>query len=317
VKKDLLEVKELKKYFTSGIFRKNIVKAVDGVSFHIRERESLGLVGESGCGKSTLGRCVVRLLEPTEGTVYYKGRNLRRFHGNMKELRRSLQIIFQDADGSLNPRMKAMDLLAEPLRVHKLLERNGPEKVMALMRTVNLTPDLMDRYPYELSGGQRQRIGIARAICLKPDLIVADEAAASLDLLVQCQMLELFKHLKVEQGTSFLYISHNLHIVRNFTDRVAVMYLGRLVELAKTQDIFEKPRHPYTRALITAMPKIDFSRKRKSKILEGEPPSPINPPSGCSFHPRCFHAIDRCSMAIPEMRSIGNGHRVACHLVDR
>nr|BEL01498.1 dipeptide ABC transporter ATP-binding protein [Dehalococcoides mccartyi] len=313
---NLIKINNLKKYFTGGILHKTLVKAVDGLSFEIGQGEILGLVGESGCGKSTLGRCITLLLEPSEGEVIFNGQNLTAFKKVPKEIRRKLQIIFQDADGSLNPRMKVIDLLLEPYRIHHagINKRQALEKAAELMMAVNLTPDLMGRYPGELSGGQRQRIGIGRAISLKPQFIVADEAAASLDLLVQSQMLDLLQQLQLERKTSCLYISHNLNVVRRVANRIAVMYLGCLIEIAETQDIFICPQHPYTRALIDAIPRIDFQRERKFTQLTGEIPSPLNLPPGCAFHPRCPNKLPICVEVKPRICHLGGGHEVACHL---
>ena len=309
----LVEVKNLKKHFTSGLFRKSYVKAVDGVSFEIGEGETFALVGESGCGKSTVGRCILRLIEPTSGEVYFNSENILGSNGNLRELRRKMQIIFQDGDGSLNPRMRVFDLLTEPLRVHRLINGQSREKAAGLMKLVNLTPDLLGRYPHELSGGQRQRIGIARAMSLNPEFVVADEPAASLDLSVQAQMLELMKRLQAEFGISYLFISHNLNVVKLMADRVAVMYLGKLVEVGDTEKIFNGSAHPYTQALLSAVPTTDPSARRKRIVLKGEIPTPLNPPSGCRFHPRCPEAMGICSEIEPRLQEIGTGHSVACH----
>ena len=309
----LIVVRNLKKHFISGLFRKKLVKAVDGVYFEIGRGEAFGLVGESGCGKSTVGRCLLRLLEPTAGEIYFDGIHLTKVSdGRLRALRARMQIIFQDADGSLNPRMRARDLLLEPLQVHRRLDGNRKEKLAEIMEMVNLTPDLADRYPHELSGGQRQRIGIARAVSLGPDFIVADEAAASLDLLVQTQMVDLLRRLQDEHGMSLLYISHNLTLVRRLTRRMAVMYLGKFIEMGPTETVFASPLHPYTRALISSVPVIAAERRRAP--LSGEPPSPLAPPSGCRFHPRCPQAEGRCAEIEPELSEIAPGHRVACPL---
>ncbi len=308
----LIEVKDLKKYFASGIVRKSVVKAVDGISFGIARGETLALVGESGCGKSTVGRCVLRLIEPTSGHIYYKGNDILGLKGMPGELRKSMQIIFQDADGSMNPRMRVYDLLLEPLKVHGLANGRNMEKVLELMEMVNLTPDLLSRYPHELSGGQRQRIGIARAMALSPRFIVADEPAASLDLSVQAQMLELMKKFQAEYGIGYLYISHNLRIVRIMADKVAVMYLGKLVETGTKGDIFERAKHPYTQALLSAIPVIDPKARKKRILLEGDIPSPMNPPAGCRFHTRCPYRERKCALEEPALA--GDGHKVACHL---
>jgi len=309
----LIEVKNLKKHFSSGMFRKSYVKAIDGVSFEIRNGETFALVGESGCGKSTVGRCLLHLIEPTLGEIYFKGIDISGLKGNLRDLRKKMQIIFQDADGSLNPRMRVLELLVEPIRVHGLLNGKGMEEALKLLELVNLTPDLLGRYPHELSGGQRQRIGIARAMALNPEFIVADEPSASLDLSVQAQMLDLMKRLQGEFGTGYLFISHSLNIVRLMADRVAVMYLGKLVEVGDTAQIFNGAAHPYTQALLSAVPTTNPSARQKRIVLEGEIPSPLNPPSGCRFHSRCPEAKGVCSEVEPEFLEIESGHLVACH----
>lgn len=309
----VIEVRDLKKYFASGLFRKSAAKAVDGVSFEITKGETFGLVGESGCGKSTVGRCIVRLIEPTCGQILLNGTNISRINGNIRALRKKMQIILQDADGALNPRMRVSDLLIEPLMVHGLVNGQRTDKVAELMEMVNLPADLTERYPHELSGGQRQRIGIARAISLNPEFIVADEAAASLDLMVQAQMLNLLKRLQSEREISCLFISHNLSIIRLIADRVAVMYLGRFVEIGETKDIFNNAVHPYTQALLSAAPSIEPLAQPQKKMLWGEIPSPLRPPKGCRFHPRCSRSKNLCSQVTPEKRLIGGGHWVWCH----
>ena len=315
MREKLIEVKKLKKHFSSGLLRKSSVKAIDGVSFEIRQGETLGLVGESGCGKSTVGRCLLRLIEPTSGEVYFKGIDILGLNRELRDLRKKMQIIFQDADGSLNPRMRAFDLLVEPLRVHGLFNGRGTEEALKLLELVNLTPDLLCRYPHELSGGQRQRIGIARAMAVNPEFIVADESAASLDLSVQAQMLDLMKRLQEEFRVGYLFISHNLNMVRLMADRVAVMYLGRFVEVGDTKEIFNGAAHPYTKALLSAVPAPTPTARKKRIVLNGEIPSPINPPSGCRFHPRCPEAKEICSEVEPLPQNTGGCHLVACHLV--
>ena len=313
----LTEVRDLRKYFSSGIFRKVYVKAVDGVFFEIGKGETFGLVGESGCGKTTVGRCLLHLIEPTSGEVRFKGEDILRFNGErLRVLRRKMQIIFQDADGSLNPRMRVFDLLVEPLRVHGLLNGRGNEEALRLLELVNLTPDLLIRFPHELSGGQRQRIGIARAMALSPEFIVADEPAASLDLSVQAQILELMKRLQEEFGISYLLISHNLRMVKLMADRVAVMYLGKFVEVGRVEEVFKRPAHPYTQALLSAVPSLNPGGRRRI-LLRGEPPSPINPPPGCRFHPRCPHAQDICRECEPELKKMSGAHLVACHFIEK
>ena len=310
----LIEVKNLKKHFSSGMFRKNYVKAVDGISFEVARGETFALVGESGCGKSTVGRCVLHLIEPTSGEIYFKGVNISGLKGrSIRRLRKKMQIIFQDADGSLNPRMRVFDLILEPLRVHRLVNGNEKEKAFQLMELVSLTPDILDRCPHELSGGQRQRVGIARAMALSPEFIVADEPAASLDLSVQAQMLDLMKRLQAELGIAYLFISHNLRVIKLMADKVAVMYLGKLVEVGDAGKIFYGSVHPYTQALLSAVPTTDPSARRKRIVLEGEPPSPLDPPSGCRFHTRCPEAKAICSVVEPVLREIEDRHSVACH----
>lgn len=295
------------------MFRKNYVRAVDGISFEIAKGETFALVGESGCGKSTVGRCVLHLIEPTSGEIRFKGVNISGLKGGIRSIRKKMQIIFQDADGSLSPRMRVFDLILEPLRVHRLLNGNENEKALRLMELVNLTPDILDRRPHELSGGQRQRVGIARAIALTPEFIVADEPAASLDLSVQAQMLDLMKRLQAELGIAYLFISHNLRVVKLMADKVAVMYLGRLVEVGDAKKIFHGSAHPYTQALLAAVPTAYPSARRKRIVLEGEIPSPLNPPSGCGFHTRCPEAGRICSEVEPAFREIEDRHLVACH----
>ncbi|MBW2079204.1 MAG: ATP-binding cassette domain-containing protein [Deltaproteobacteria bacterium] len=313
---ELIEVKNLKKHFSSGIFRKSYVKAVDGVSFEIGKGETFALVGESGCGKSTVGRCLLHLIEPTSGEVYFKGIGIAGLKGNLRGLRRKMQIMFQDADGSLNPRMRVFELLVEPLRVHGLLNGRGMAEALRLLELVNLTPDLLGRYPHELSGGQRQRIGVARAMTLNPEFVVADEPAASLDLSVQAQILDLMKRLQEEFGVGYLFISHSLNIVRLMADRVAVMYLGKFVEVGDTRKIFNRAAHPYTQALLSAVPTTNPSARQKRIVLEGEIPSPLNPPSGCRFHPRCLYAQNLCEMEEPRLGEAESNHFVACHLIN-
>lgn len=306
-------VKNLRKHFKSGLFVKTIIKAVDGVSFEIGKKETFGIVGESGCGKSTVGRCLVKLIEPTGGDLFFNGVNIAKRNRDIRKLRKKMQIIFQDADGALNPRMTVSDLLLEPLRVHGLASGRQAENVLKLMDMVNLTPDLLERYPHELSGGQRQRIGIARAVSLNPDFIVADEVAASLDLLVQAQMVNLIKRLQSERGISCLYISHNLKLVRALTHNVAVMYLGQFVEMGQTNAVFDNALHPYTQLMLASVPGFDPLAWQKRGLLKGEMPSPFNPPSGCGFHPRCPQARGICSHVEPELRRIDEDHWVKCH----
>lgn len=308
----LIEVVDLKKYFGSGIFKKSWIKAVDGVSFEICSKETFALVGESGCGKSTVGRCTLNLIRPTAGHVYFKDMDISSMNEVSRDIRKRIQVIFQDADGTLNPRMKVFDLMLEPFRVHGLSNGHGKEMVNELIEMVNLTPDLLGRYPHELSGGQRQRIGIARAMALNPEFIVADEPAASLDLSVQAQILDLMRKFQAEHGIGYLYISHNLKIVKLMADKVAVMYLGKLVEVGRTNDVFNCAKHPYTQALISAIPILDPCAGRKRILLKGDIPSPLNPPAGCRFHTRCPYRMKRCMIEEPAL--VGDKHMVACHL---
>lgn len=314
ISENVIEVKNLKKHFYSGLFRKKCVKAVNGVSFFIAKGKALGLVGESGSGKSTLGRCVLRLIEPSSGDVYFQGNNILAMNGDLRSLRQQMQIIYQDADGALNPRMKAKDILLEPLRVHNLL--NGPEMEIAakLMKLVNLSADLLDRYPNELSGGQRQRIQIARAISINPDFIIADEAIASLDLLGQAQIMNLFSRLKSERRISFFIISHNLRFLRRTTDMLAVMFFGRFVEFGKTKEIFDRPVHPYTQVLLSARTNLYPLAQEKKGATGEETVSLTRPLLGCSFHPRCPQAKAVCRHETPAKRRVNGSHWVWCHL---
>jgi oligopeptide/dipeptide ABC transporter ATP-binding protein len=303
----LLQVSDLRKHYPvrGGIFGGKIgaVRAVDGVNFSLRMGETLGLVGESGCGKSTLGRAIVRLEEPTEGRIDFEGVDLASLSGDaLFRLRRDLQVIFQDPYSSLNPRMTVGEIVREPLVVHRIGSREQQmERVRGLFETVGLRGEMMDRYPHEFSGGQRQRIGIARALALEPRLIVADEPVSSLDVSVQSQVLNLMVRLQREQGLAYLFISHDLSVVRHVSDRIAIMYLGKIVEIGEADEIFERPAHPYTRALIAAIPVPDPEAKRRTVPVRGEAPSPISPPSGCAFHPRCPFAIDECRSVIPPL----------------
>lgn len=306
---NVIEVRNLTKHFFRGLFRRECVKAVDGVSFHIPEGESLGLIGESGSGKSTLGRCMLRLIEPSDGQICFQGKDILAMNGNLSRLRQKMQIIFQDTAGSLNPRMKVKDLLLEPLRVHKLLNGQIIETAAELMKQVHLSADLLERYPNELSGGQRQRIGIARAISINPEFIIADEAIASMDVLGQAQMIELMNRLKSERGISFLNISHNIGSIRRITDRLAVMYFGRFVEIGNTKDILNNPAHPYTQILLSAKLKSDSSSDSDS-ITEDI----LHHTSGCLFYQRCFQAKSVCRYELPPQRCAGSDHRVWCHI---
>jgi oligopeptide transport system ATP-binding protein len=326
-KEDLLVVKNLKKHFPikKGILiskQVGAVKAVDGLSFTIKKGETLGMVGESGCGKSTTGRLILRLIEPTDGEVYFEGREILKLNNTeMRALRREMQIVFQNPYASLDPRMTVGDSIAEPIRVHKT--HTGPaltKRIRELLDTVGLRPNYADRYPHEFSGGQRQRIGIARALAVNPKFIIADEPVSALDVSVQAQVLNLLDDLQKEFGLTYLFIAHNLSTVKHISDRVAVMYLGSMVELSESDELYKNPKHPYTIALLSAIPITDPTVKNNRILLEGDIPSPVNPPSGCKFHTRCFMMNDkvknRCKSEIPKFKDIGDGHFVACHLYD-
>ncbi len=323
----LVDVRELKKHFpvTKGVvFQRTVgwVKAVDGVSFAIRRREALGLVGESGCGKSTIARCLLKLLAPSGGTICFDGADI----GELDRpatlaFRRQVQAIFQDPYSSLNPRMKVGEIVGEPLYVHGrcATAAQREREVLELLELCGLPRRLADRYPHEMSGGQRQRVGIARALALKPEFIVCDEPVSALDVSIQAQIINLLKDLQGEFGLTFLFIGHDLSVVRHLCQRVAVMYLGRLVEIADADELFEHPMHPYTQALLAAVPEPDpvAERARHHQILPGEVPSPLNPPSGCVFHPRCRLAEPACRERVPELLELRQGHFVACPVVAR
>ncbi len=318
----LVDVRGLKMYFpvTEGVIISRVVaevKAVDGVSFFIKRGETLGLVGESGCGKTTTGRCILQLETATAGEILYNGKDLTKLtQKEMSPIREKIQVIFQDPFSSLNPRMKIGDILAEPMAVHNIItDKEGRDnRVRELLSLCGLNPKFADRYPHEMSGGQRQRVGIARALALNPEFIICDEAVSALDVSIQAQVINLLEDLRDEFGLTYLFISHDLSVIRHLCQRVAVMYLGHIVELAECDELYDNPIHPYTRALLAAVPIPDpaVEAKRAHEVVKGEVPSPINPPSGCVFHPRCPIAVDGCSKAIPEFREIKPGHWVAC-----
>lgn len=318
----LLDVKELKKYFpiTKGLLKKTVgyVKAVDGINLQIKRGETLGLVGESGCGKSTLGRSILRLIEPTAGEIDMDGVNILSLDNNdMRTQREKLQIIFQDPYASLNPRMTIGDIVEEPLKVHKKgTHDERQEKVVKLLRMVGLDEQVIGRYPHQFSGGQRQRIGIARALALDPELVICDEPVSALDVSVRSQVLNLLNELKEKMGLTLLFISHDLSVVKHISDRVAVMYLGRLVEIADKTELYNNPFHPYTEALMSAIPIPDPEAKRERIILKGDVPSPANPPNGCHFNQRCMYTTEICKNSQPQLVDYGNGHYAACHKIN-
>ncbi|NLG57301.1 MAG: ABC transporter ATP-binding protein [Clostridiales bacterium] len=312
----LLEVKGLKQHFPikTGFFQKTMLKAVDGVSFTIDQGETLGLVGESGCGKTTVGRSILRLYIPTAGSVKYKGEEID--DHNIQRFRREMQVVFQDPYSSLNPRMTVGDIVGEPLDIHKLYknDKEREEKVAHLLQLVGLNADHKRRYAHEFSGGQRQRIGIARALAVNPEFIVCDEPVSALDVSIQAQIINTFEELQEKLGLAYLFIAHDLHVVHHMSRRVAVMYLGKIVEMAPADEIISGPRHPYTQSLMSAIPIPDpiKARDRHRVVLEGEVPSPLNLPSGCSFRTRCRYAIERCEIETPELMETSPGHEAAC-----
>jgi oligopeptide/dipeptide ABC transporter ATP-binding protein len=316
----LLEIRDLKKHFPvgDGLFSrgKGMVKAVDGVSLTVNEGETLGLVGESGCGKSTLGRAILRLIEPTSGEVNFHGKNLLALsQRELREMRREMQIIFQDPYASLNPRMRVGDIVGEGLEIHKLAKGKAKrDRVMELLHQVGLREDHFDRYPHEFSGGQRQRIGIARALAVSPKFIVCDEPVSSLDVSIQAQIINLLQELQEKMHLTYLFISHDLRVVEHISHRVAIMYLGKVVEIAKSDTIYSDAKHPYTRALLSAVPIPDTNRKKERVVLEGDVPSPVNPPAGCAFHPRCSYREAICSQTEPLLDFSADAHGVSCHV---
>ncbi|HZG71378.1 MAG TPA: dipeptide ABC transporter ATP-binding protein [Chondromyces sp.] len=318
----LLQVDNLKKTFPihGGVFGKKVgeVRAVDDISFYIKKGETLGLVGESGCGKSTTGRMLMRLLEPSEGRIVFEGKDLTKLSNKeMRKMRKEIQMVFQDPFASLNPRHTVEKILEEPLIVHGMKDKGERRKrVRELLETVGLNDYHAKRYPHQFSGGQRQRIGIARALAVHPKLIVADEPVSALDVSIQAQVLNLLQDLQKEFGLTYLFIAHDLGVVRHISDRVGVMYLGRIVELAESESLYESPKHPYTEALLSAVPVPDVEYKKERIILQGDVPSASNPPKGCAFHARCPKAMDICSAVRPEFREIDKGHYVACHLYE-
>ncbi|HEX7372905.1 MAG TPA: dipeptide ABC transporter ATP-binding protein, partial [Thermodesulfobacteriota bacterium] len=317
---NLVEVKDLKKFFPVRAHflsrSKTFVQAVVGVNLTIHRGETLGLVGESGCGKSTLGRCILRLEEPTEGNIFFEGEDIIQYDSErLRQLRRQMQIIFQDPYSSLNPRKTVGSIIEEPLIIHKIgTRKERQERVGKLIEVVGLRPEHINRYPHEFSGGQRQRIGIARALALNPKLIIADEPVSALDVSIQAQVLNLLEDLQDEFHLTYLFIAHDLHVVEHISDRVCVMHLGRIAELAMSDDLYRDPKHPYTQALLSANPIPDPTLERKRIILQGEVPSPINPPPGCNFHTRCPYKFEPCPVEIPPLLEIEPNHWVACHL---
>ena len=321
---DILKVEDLQIHFPvmkGVVFKKQVatVKAVDGVSFSVKRGETLGVVGESGCGKSTTGLALMHMLETTGGRIMFEGQDVTSFNrSQVKQFRRRVQMVYQDPYGSLNPRMKVKDIIGEPLEVHGLAKDRAQydKRVAELLRMVGLLPDMAERYAHEFSGGQRQRIGIARALALEPSLIVCDEPVSALDVSIQAQVINIFKDLQKRLGLTYVFIAHDLAVVRHISDRIAVTYLGRVVEIASREDLYRNPKHPYTQALLSAVPEadVDAEQQKKRIVLKGEIPSPLRVPSGCRFHTRCPAAMDKCRTEDPAMSQHGEGHAVACHL---
>lgn len=320
-KRELLQVQNLKQYFPikKGILGRSIsyIKAVDDISFTIYEKETVSIVGESGCGKSTTGRAILRLDEATSGKIIFQDKDLLALNNSaMRKVRKDLQVIFQDPFASLNPRQTVGSILEEAMAIQNVCPKSERKaKVIELLGKVGLPPDAVKRYPHEFSGGQRQRIGIARALAVNPKLIICDEAVSALDVSVQAQVLNLLKHLQQQYGLTYLFISHDLAVVRHISDRIIVMYLGTIVEIADKHSLFNNPQHPYTKALLSAIPTISAGTKKERIELKGDLPSPLNPPKGCRFHTRCPYAIEKCATQQPSFQSISEGHKVACHII--
>ena len=312
--KNLIEVKDMKIHFQQKGGK--VVKAVDGITFSIRKGETFGIVGESGCGKSTLGRGILRLIEPTGGKVFYDGRDMSTMSDKeMKELRKKIQIIFQDPSACLNPRRTMKQILMEPFQVHGIKDKEFVEnRIQELVELVGLADYHLSRYPHELSGGQKQRIGIARALALNPELIVCDEAVSALDVSVQAQVINLLDELQKKLGLTYIFISHNLNVVHHISDRIGVMYLGKMVEIATADELYDSQMHPYTEALLSAIPQVDSHKVKERIILQGEVPSPSNPPKGCCFHTRCPHCMEKCTEIKPDLVCVGEEHYAACYL---
>ena len=313
----ILEVRNLKKYFPT---KKGQLHAVDDISFTLERGKTLGVVGESGCGKSTTGRAILRLQDPTSGQVLFQGKDITKFSTReMRNLRKEMQMIFQDPFASLNPRKSVSEIIGDPLRLHKLCKSKQEleRRVIRLMETVGLSQRLVNTYPHELDGGRRQRIGIARALAMDPSFIVCDEPVSALDVSIQAQILNLLKKLQHERGLTYMFITHDLSVVNYFSDDIMVMYLGKMVEYAPSAELFQNPTHPYTKALLSAIPLPRLGEKKKRILLKGEITSPINPKPGCRFAPRCMYAEDRCFAESPELKDMGNGHKVACHFCEK